>query len=151
MGGEIRSTTVLTPEAGAFTVDQGLEADRLMSLDKPSLEGLSYVLRRKELWPEGFVWDYSTCECCAMGLAHKLWGEYIKTADEVAVEEAFGLDTDAVDLLFFGGDWAPTCTYRTIKKGWFWDTETEHEKTMLSAVTPEMVADQIDAYLSAQE
>lgn len=43
-------------------------------LDTPSLEGLAYVLRRPELWPEGFVWNFGDANFCAMGLTIRLWG-----------------------------------------------------------------------------
>jgi hypothetical protein len=41
-------------------------------LSKPSLATLSFILRNKELWPEGFEWDYTSCLSCAMGLAIRL-------------------------------------------------------------------------------
>ncbi len=38
-------------------------------LSEPTLENLSYLLRHKSLWPEGFVWNYSFPDTCAMELA----------------------------------------------------------------------------------
>lgn len=38
-----------------------------------SLEGLSFILRNKELWPKDFVWSYTDCGTCAMGLATELF------------------------------------------------------------------------------
>jgi hypothetical protein len=48
-------------------------ADPKWDLDKPSLRGLAYVLRHPELWPSDFVWEFSDCDACAMGLAFRLW------------------------------------------------------------------------------
>lgn len=42
-------------------------------LSKPSLTGLSYLLRHRELWPEGFNFYFMRCEDCAIGLAHRVW------------------------------------------------------------------------------
>jgi hypothetical protein len=39
----------------------------------PSLENLSYILRHREWWPEGFRWSYKYCGHCAIGLCHELW------------------------------------------------------------------------------
>ena len=40
----------------------------------PSLKNLSYILRHREWWPDGFEWDYRYCASCAIGLCEKLWG-----------------------------------------------------------------------------
>ena len=40
----------------------------------PSVRGLIYVLRHRELWPEKFVWEYTNCVTCAMGLCLILCG-----------------------------------------------------------------------------
>lgn len=45
-----------------------------VDLTKPSLKGLSYLLKHKELWPEGFDWNWSSPTHCAMGLCRKQWG-----------------------------------------------------------------------------
>lgn len=37
--------------------------------DRPSLTALSYALRHPGTWPKDFVWDYSDCTTCAIGLA----------------------------------------------------------------------------------
>lgn len=46
--------------------------EAIPDLSTPSLEGLAYLLRHPEKWPEGFVWDYSDCHTCAVGLAMQL-------------------------------------------------------------------------------
>ncbi len=45
----------------------------LPDLSRPSAKGLAYLLRHKELWPEGFSWDYIDPDRCAIGLARRYW------------------------------------------------------------------------------
>jgi hypothetical protein len=40
----------------------------------PSLESLSYILRHREWWPDGFEWDFQACSGCAIGLCEELFG-----------------------------------------------------------------------------
>lgn len=42
-------------------------------LATPSIDALIYALRHPETWPEGFEWDYSDCDHCALGVAMCLW------------------------------------------------------------------------------
>lgn len=44
------------------------------ALDVPTLEGLSYMLRHKEMWPEGLEWNFSCRGGCAIGLGDRVWG-----------------------------------------------------------------------------
>jgi len=111
----------------------------LPSLDKPSLEGLSYLLRHPEQWPLGFEWDYGKCETCAMGLAHNLWGifsestqrglrsNYGTTSAIFDARRAFEMEYDAAGFIF-GALHAQVDSFRD--------------------VTPIIVADAIDAYLA---
>lgn len=39
----------------------------------PSLENLSYILRHRELWPDGFEWNFRFYSKCGGGLAERLW------------------------------------------------------------------------------
>jgi|SRR5882672_1060163 len=114
-----------------------MEVEALLSLDKPSLEALSYLLRHKGLWPKGFSWNYNKCETCAMGLASQLWGVHIRLAHtHLAVEDISELMKmpyeKAADIFYGGGDWM------------------DQVKRQFEDVTPEMVADQIDLYLGKQ-
>ena len=74
-------------------------------LTKPSLSTLAFVLRHRELWPEGFEWDYNDCEQCGMGMAFRL-GLAARPSHETvgpsldAVTEAFDLSEDAALKLF---------------------------------------------------
>ncbi len=105
---------------------------KLFDLDKPSLTALSYLLRNQEKWPTGFVWDYSFCDQCAMGLARTLWEkDYNSNVDSVGraikyMSNTFGLSIKSIEDIFKGTGWAD-------KK--------------LETVTPEMVADRIDKFL----
>jgi hypothetical protein len=44
------------------------------NLTTPSLVGLAYLLRHKELWPRGFDWNYNASQTCAVGLSYQFWG-----------------------------------------------------------------------------
>jgi hypothetical protein len=47
--------------------------------------GLVWLLRHPEAWPDGFEWDYSDCEACAMGLAAEVWCRSLKEDDDANV------------------------------------------------------------------
>lgn len=114
------------------------ETSFLHDLSKPSLEALSHVLRHREMWPERFVWEYRTCETCAMGLAGRLWGMVVHvnpTASCRSTAAYFEMPIVDVHDIFRGcGSWVPR----------------EFGMARLDAVTPDMVADQIDKYLASR-
>jgi hypothetical protein len=124
------------------------------NLDKPSLVGLSYMLRHPDTWPEGFVWNYNRCEQCAMGLAHAMWRVPLTDIDTGAsvMARTFAMPYGDANSIFMGkGSWIPTKTaMHTEGSLWWKKTITEVQKNP-RAVTPEMVADQIDAYLATAE
>lgn len=124
----------------------------LKDASKPSLENLSYALRHPETWPKGFYWKFSNCERCAMGLAQALWhnidsfNNRFLGAEAIASDMArqFAMPFGRVKDIFLGqGDWAPL---KTTGFWWFKKHDTD-----MGAVTPEMVADQIDAYIASQK
>lgn len=125
------------------------ETDRLLrDLDKPSLGNLAYALRHPETWPKGFVWNYADCAQCAMGLAHSLWREKTERPSnrgEVGssrMARAFAIPYETALAVFFRAG----VGYSVRKKTWFGGIKMvpcPHE-----AVTPEMVAKQIDAALA---
>ncbi len=86
-------------------------------LSAPTLEGLAWLLRHKEEWPEGFVWGFGSCSTCAMGVADKTWGSFWDTPGsiQIAATGAFAVGTYGLPS---------------------------------SRVTPEMVANRIDSYLT---
>lgn len=91
-----------------------------------TLAGLSFILRHKRLWPKDFVWDYTDCDQCAMGLAAIIFAD----GDMI---EANGLS-----MLEILGDWP----------GQYLSTGLHHELNKeMDDVTPEDVADAIDKYL----
>lgn len=119
---------------GKITAEGQLEIERLFSLDTPSLEALSHILRHRELWPKGFVWDFARCSNCAMGMADRLWSVMDHRNDQTyatAMKRSFGLPTDDTMALF---------------------TFSYHDTYPIDSnlVTPEMVADQIDKYLASR-
>ena len=121
------------------------EAAFLNDLNKPSLHALSYVLRHPDTWPKGFVWDFSECEQCAMGLASVLWTDIVRS-DSLrtalsSVAREFAMPYEEAKKIFHGGAWTPVK-----QEPWrfFWlRTHWDFDK-----VTPDMVADQIDKYLA---
>ncbi len=121
----------------------------LQDLTKPSLHALSWALRHPDVWPKGFVWKYSDCSQCAMGMAALLWeGLHISRQDHLDavsdVARGFAMPyTEACNIFFGYGEWSPS-----IVTGHLW---WKQYKTDLDAITPEMVADQIDAYLERAE
>lgn len=132
-------------------------------LDKPSLHALSYALRHPDTWPKGFVWDYKYCDDCAMGLAHALWANKVEQASiqdgPTIMARAFAMPYADARSIFLGNHgkaaWLPTKEKATtVTHGHLWWAREEVKrttKTDYSAVTPEMVADQIDAYLATAE
>jgi hypothetical protein len=91
----------------------------------PNLQNLATVLRHREMWPTDFEWDYSQCSTCAMGLAWRL-GMISNCCTNTAAEE-FGIPYNVAFRIFL---------WLAIERG-----EGKN-------VTPEHVADAIDAYLA---
>ena len=125
------------------------EIEALFQLNKPTLHALSYALRHPDTWPKDFVWNYRECNQCAMGLAHQLWAESIPNVDidnaASVFARKFAMPYGVAKSIFLGD--VKWCPLKTKIKGALW-WRKEKEVTDLKAVTPEMVADQIDAYLA---
>jgi hypothetical protein len=102
----------------------------IISLDKPSLQGLSYILRHKELWPEGFVWDFSFPQSCALGLAQKIW----PTPQELRPQITFPC-MDAETMFCLTSTEANDIFFESIRGIFYRD------------ITPTQVADRIDNFL----
>jgi hypothetical protein len=69
-------------------------------LSKPSFEGLAYLLRHKEFWPEGFAWDYSEIRKCAIGLTNSYWKSDTNHGSWWSRKNS-GLSFNAVEHIFF--------------------------------------------------
>lgn len=67
---------------------------------RPSLRALSEILRDPARWPAGFVWDYTDCDTCAMGMALELWPDGVAEADEVEMMRVFGMPRDIAINIF---------------------------------------------------
>ena len=93
-------------------------SDRKIS--EPSLRTLSFVLRNKELWPDGFDWNFAMCTNCAMGLAHQMWKKRVQRPYKEDMMKVFGLSEGTATNFFAIGN---------------------------ANTTPGEVADKIDAYL----
>lgn len=114
--------------------------------NKPSLVALSYSLRHPETWPQDFVWDYSSCATCAVGLALRLWPETLVLPDTQRMQitwiaREMALPWREAEMIFF--ELAPIQTARV---GWFKSVESFN----FDAVTPDDVADAIDRHLAEQ-
>src|SRR4051812_15081819 len=90
-----------------------------IDLSKPSLQALAYILRHRELWPEGFRWEFTDCTKCAMGLAIRLWHIHDSPCTGTMCEY-FPISRPEAHHLFLG---------------------YSHP-----SITPEMVADRIESY-----
>jgi hypothetical protein len=111
-------------------------------LARPSVEGLIYALRHPEVWPEGFVWDYSDCTTCALGLTYRLW---ISSDDEADIpwigkaarwgEKHFGMPPEIAEHVFL--DLADT------RCG---EPDAVQQRKFL-AITPEHVAAALERWL----
>ena len=138
-------------------VKQRTEAEHLFAdLDKPSLHGLSYALRHPDTWPNGFVWNYKRCQSCAIGLAHQLWNSIPSTGDPrtgaTIMARSFAMPYGASENIFLGkGPWCPRKTWTKIEGFLWWKKRVQRSQDDFDAVTPEMVADQIDKYLATVE
>jgi hypothetical protein len=71
--------------------------------NKPSIGALSFALRHPELWPEGFSWDFSQCQRCAMGLAHVMWPKHVTAPHLENMVEAFGFNRHDAARIFTTG------------------------------------------------
>lgn len=123
------------------------------TLGTPSLDGLAYALRHPETWPEGFVWDFSQCDNCAMGLAHALWcktgslGEDNNAAVSTSAR-LLAMPWEEADQIFMN-----TALYTSTKPKRFlgFNIGTTSFYIDFEDVTPGMVADAIDAYIARSE
>jgi hypothetical protein len=97
-----------------------------------SLENLAFILRDRRLWPKGFEWNYKNCNSCAIGMAAKLWGK----------ESVYGWGEDERTA------WLPNGTIHSNASNRIFTELRRHiGKNSMSEITPEDVADAIDAYL----
>lgn len=83
---------------------EGSESRRSVISPDPTLKSLAYVLRHKELWPEGFSWDFRYSTTCAIGLGHRLWpGDYsLRATYNLSEEQVARIFTKPS---FFGMKW----------------------------------------------
>lgn len=107
---------------------------------EPSLKNLSYVLRHKELWPEGFTWYFNSCSTCAIGLCHKLYGMMPEEIEPKLVGKGFENKDDHYHLFVSTSDLVPFKLFGVIPFG----STREYN----SNIQPEHVADRIDNWLA---
>ena len=105
-------------------------------LSTPSLEGLAWLLRHKEAWPRGFVWDYNCCDQCAAGIAALLWKECAFRTSVNWVSEVAAM-------------WSMPLVYGGLGSARYIFANPGHGR--LSDITPEVVASRIEEHLEAHQ
>lgn len=118
----------------AVTFDKTIE-DLSSLMDRPSLMGLSYALRHPETWPAKFTWNYDDCDTCAMGLAYQLWRSQMENPPR------------NVDGYISWAARSFSMPFKVAKKA-FQHASVFTHFGYYDHVTPEKVADVIDAYLA---
>lgn len=118
-------------------------------LSTPSLEGIAYILRHRELWPAGFQWQwasvYNPDDCwnrivcgCGLGLALKRW-----TPNMLRLVMQLG---GSKEMYLSAGGKLFGLRSPTIIESLFFTSERDAEDTM-----PEHVADRIDRFLHHED
>lgn len=109
-------------------------------LSKPSVEGLIWLLRHKEAWPEDFEWDYVAPEKCGAGLGICIWKTHLRADITNFCMSFLGMPEDTVYDIFWR---AP----RTLGR-------VGPEASLLSlaaaynSITPEDIATLLEQYIS---
>lgn len=128
---------------------------------REGLKRLAFALRHPETWPKGFIWDYSDCRRCAIGLAFQLWlkldeqpvqwdpksqnPQYIHNQGWASMmARRFALSFQEAKRIFIGS-YSAEKTRRTI----FGRVKVSRQNLDHENVTPEMVATNIDKYLAS--
>lgn len=108
-------------------------------LSAPSLEGLSFLLRHRDRWPEDHRWAFqygllmkdSETVGCALGIAQLIWGLPICAMKSHHVAALFGMEDEDFGRIFHSE--GRSYGYAPLQP---------------ADVTPEQVADAIDRYLA---
>jgi|SRR5580658_7839208 hypothetical protein len=95
------------------------ETEAAPDLSVPTLRGLAWLLRHKEMWPKNHRWDFKECDTCAIGLSQRMWP-----------------GTNAIKL---------TGDYDMAR---YFFNRRSYLPVVVAHVTPEMVADRIDQHLT---
>jgi hypothetical protein len=106
-----------------------------LHLDQPSIKALSHILRNRNLWPQGFKWDYDHCSSCAMGLAARLWSKHIRIGGEWEIKSNARIVGKAIAL--------PHAIAKVVFTELF-----NHKNTPAPQISPNDVADWLDSWLA---
>lgn len=117
-------------------------------LEKPSLEGLAYLLRHPERWPKGFTWCYAHVHYCALGLAMSFWAikPLCAVIDRMAVIDRLGLNAQECNRIFY--DQRPPGHLALLNAN---PNFQQFELAAMRAVKPEQIAAAIDKLLAERE
>lgn len=88
----------------------------MRDVTQPTLENLAYILRNKKRWPKGYVFSYEDADTCAMGLAHRMWGEKSdrRGSKTSGMSRLFLISQHEADNLFIFGGLTPAAIARSI-------------------------------------
>lgn len=95
---------------------------------------LSHLLRHRELWPAGFRWNYGMHMTCAIGLAQRRW--YLSDCSMATLGRKLDIPEKVAYAIFI---YLRPCSASLLGYG-----------VRFEEITPEHVADAIDAYLIQQ-
>ena len=95
------------------------------TLHQHAARKLSFILRNRALWPEGFEWDYRNCQTCAIGLAIRLG--MIVSWDDEDIEKRFSIPRNEARKIFIAA-------------------QHHFSVARMSDITPEHIADLLDEY-----
>lgn len=104
------------------------------------------TLRDKTLWPEGFKWDFSNCDHCAMGMLLSQTNQdhrivYAPVTYQAKTGELLGLNTRQVKDIFSTPVNAAT---PELSEAYHITTWEAHRHKTWTDVTPAMVADRLE-------
>lgn len=101
---------------------------------KITFSDLSRRLRERD-FPPHFFWNFVYCRGCAMGLVHR-----IVAGHSIGFTDRFQIEQDVRGMII-GADQMPPMVWCRI----FWSASTYDVRA--DDVTPEMIADKLDAWL----
>ena len=121
--------TELTIRRTRFKLIQWLFPRLYRNGDRCRAAELSNLLRHRELWPADFEWNYKHPDTCAIGLARRHWN--MRWVSLSVLSQKLGLPEPVAYDIFI-------CLAGDL-----------HVRT--NKITPELVADAIDAYLATRD
>jgi hypothetical protein len=125
-------------------------------ISKPSLATLSAALRHPETWPKGFYWNYNECHTCAHGLALALWTGTMEDVDDLNISNNAYIDDAYLNAVASIMAKTFAMPYKDAERIFIESGGRKIRKYLFLTrrdrdITPEMVADDIDAFLAERK